>query len=730
MHTTARTRLRKFLSYVVSSTIALQVFGIALPTAAVHAAAGDLVINEVNWAGSVGNASDEWLELYNNSGATIDFSATPYTVEISDETNAVLGTITLGATVPNLANHQFLLVYNNPAGTTINAAAVANKFEPSSDFNLPNVPTNYRLLDSTLTEVDAIKPAGVGDPIPFEGSATATISSMERVNPTLPGTDPLSWRTSGTVGATFVASVEQFGTPGAANVALAAPTNNAFTPLNSVTLPSLPTLSGDTDALATSVVAKISKMGPVPGDTTQVFPVAASAYSGSLTLSAGRYQVAVAEVDAAGNRSAWANVAANAGMTEYNYVVLADTSAVTPPVVDPYDAVTNMPVASFTGTSVGNSEVDVLLNGEYYQTVTVAADAFSANVALVPNSVNTVDFISVDATGNVSTLVEAMVTHDSIAPLAVDTTKVLVSSNTPGTNDSLVGIAGAAEAMTTISFFKDAAATMPIGLPKVVNGDGSFSMLDLGDNLYGTVYMRLEDLAGNQSPLAMVENKISFVPVGGITIAATQVLQEQAKFTWNVVPGAVNYMVKYRAADGTFSTAMKLCSTGSVTCTPELTLINLTASKDYVLAVAAVDMYGNSSVYTEYNFKTADPIVVTAPTPEVTVTTAESPAKVVKKTTTRVQPSPTPVPTAQPTKSPEASGEVKSSTTEDSTNWTPWIILGVLAGIAALATLGYFYWFGGSAGEAALAAAAAAKEKSEKDAKESGKKPSGKEKRW
>jgi hypothetical protein len=529
----------------VSATVAIQAFGIFIPTSGVHAAAGDLIINELHWAGSTGNASDEWFELYNNSGAAIDFSVTPYSFEISDENNVVLETVALGASVPTLANHDYLVVYNNPVGTTLNATAIANEFAPATDFNLPNLATNYRLLDSALAEVDAIKPAGVGDPIPFEGTMVGVMSSMQRLGATSVGTNPLSWRTSNTVGVTFKTNVEQFGTPGTANVELEAPSNNVFSPLGSTELPVAPVLSGETDVLASDVLARITKMGPGSGLTTQIFPVAAMAYTDMLTLAAGRYQVDVAGLDSMGNRSAWAAVPADAMGTEFNYMVLADVSAVAVPVLDAFAPITNAPMTTFTGTSVGNTEVDVLLNGVYYQTVPVAADMFSVSVSHVPNSVNTVEFVSVDAAGMVSIPTSAVVTHDNIAPLAVDVTKVTVSSNAPGTNDSLIGLAGAAEGATSLKFFSNVAGTMQIGVTTTVNVDGSFSMLDLGDNMYGAVYMQLTDLAGNQSPMAMVLNPISFVPVGGITIQVAQVLENQAKFTWNVVPGAVNYMVKY-----------------------------------------------------------------------------------------------------------------------------------------------------------------------------------------
>ncbi|RLC79600.1 MAG: hypothetical protein DRJ03_23240, partial [Chloroflexi bacterium] len=39
---------------------------------ATTANAGDVVINEVAWMGTAANSSDEWIELYNTTGSSID----------------------------------------------------------------------------------------------------------------------------------------------------------------------------------------------------------------------------------------------------------------------------------------------------------------------------------------------------------------------------------------------------------------------------------------------------------------------------------------------------------------------------------------------------------------------------------------------------------------------------------------------------------------------------------
>jgi len=74
----------------------LMSIGLMIPRYCQAASPGDLVINEVAWMGTTISTSDEWIELYNPTGATIDLSG--WTIKASDLTPSInlLGTIAAG----------------------------------------------------------------------------------------------------------------------------------------------------------------------------------------------------------------------------------------------------------------------------------------------------------------------------------------------------------------------------------------------------------------------------------------------------------------------------------------------------------------------------------------------------------------------------------------------------------------------------------------------------------
>lgn len=709
---TTITRLKRaLLSYGLTVVLALGSTLMALPIQSAQAAAGDLTINEINWAGSFGLASDEWVELYNPAtGSVIDFTATPHTLELYDAADTLLDTITIGAGAPTLNPGEYLVIHNAVAGTTLDTSAPGVFFyEPASPFTLPNLATQYILKDDTATELDALKRTTPADPIPFEGQfgtseePTASMSREYAAGMPLPGDSLAAWRTSMTIGAHFTPTTVQYGTPGAENIEVTVPTNVMISPEGSSLLPADPVVSGDVTAGVTEVTLFIDQQGPTPSSTTQTLVPAAGSFSEAVTLTAGRYLLSVAALDAEGNQSPRTVVPAYAGDTEGQYVVITDSSSLPAPVLDPVPALTNQTAMAVTGTvDPLVVEVDVLLNGMYQQTVS-ATDVFAAVVFLAPNSINALQFIAVAADGTVSEMTEVMVEHDDIAPLAVDVDKVVVSANTPGTQDMITGQPGAAEGTTDLYVYADAALTKLIAGPEAVAVDGSFAAVGIGDNAYGKVYLVVRDAAGNASAAVEVVNPISFVAVNGIAPRLVEATETSARFEWNQVPGAVNYRIKYRLADGTFTSPITVCGMNGSDCVPAVTLSGLNAATHYVLAVAAVDAYGNQTPYVELSFATL--------TPPIEIEEVSAPIKV-----TRTQPSPVAREIEESGEQLEE-GEVKSTVDEVAeNNWTPWIVLAILLAVAILASLGYFYWFGGAAGAEALASAEASKERMQEKA--------------
>lgn len=741
---------RSVLSYGLIAMLAIQLATVGFPLPKVHAAAGDLIINEINWAGSSGRATDEWIELFNPMAAgspVVDFSVSPHTLELRDTADTLLQTIVIGGpSAPTLAPGEYLLIHNNVSGSTLETAAPGVKYyTPAVPFSsLPNEATQYILRDTLAAEVDAVKPATAGTPAPFAGKAetsTHPVASMERVyvgGVAGPGTSQSSWRSSRTLGVHFTVNTVQYGTPGTENVIVTAPVNTQVSPVGNITEPTSPTIAGTVATGIDSVTVFTDREGPVPTTATYNQAVSGTSFSITPALAAGRYTFQVSATDAMGNESERVDVLTYPGTEQHNYVVFAGASSVSTPVLGMVPVITNQATVTVSATTDASVvEMDVLRDGVYLQTVPVTSGVFSATLFLVPNTMNDLTFVAVEGSGAVSMPVTVQVTHDNIAPVAVDASRVDMRSNQPGTADTIEGMAGAAEAGTLLSMYSDALLMHQIGTTVTVPANGSFPLVNLGDNKYGQIYIRLVDLASNASVTTVITNKIAFEnPSNGIGVYAVSVSQTQAKLAWNPVDGAVNYRIKYRTANGTYSAAMSVCNSGVSSCPSEVTLINLQAGTAYVLAVAAVDAYGNEAPYTEFAFQTQQPVpaMTTVIPASATPDTEATPA-----VTRRVQSDPTPdtvvdpAPTTTPTPENEE-GEVKSTTEEVSQNWTPWIVLATLLGIAALATLGYFYWFGGAAGEAALASAQSAKERAEANAKKNGTEKSapkeGKDKRW
>jgi hypothetical protein len=99
------------------------VIRVPVGAAPLNANALDVIINEIAWAGTTGSAADEWIELYNNTGASVDL--TGWTL------NATSGTpsISLSGIIP--ANGYFLLERTDDTATSVTAdlfftGAIAN----------------------------------------------------------------------------------------------------------------------------------------------------------------------------------------------------------------------------------------------------------------------------------------------------------------------------------------------------------------------------------------------------------------------------------------------------------------------------------------------------------------------------------------------------------------------------------------------------------------------------
>lgn len=143
-----------------------------------------VIISEVAWAGTQAGSADEWIELYNASGAPIDLSG--WTLSIGDR-NVMLG----DAADPVLPAGGFFLLER-----TDDEAVADIPADLIYTGALSNGGAVLRLLDADGNEVDS---ANAGSEAGWAGGAagsdTPAYGSMERIDPSGPDT-PSNWRTN------------------------------------------------------------------------------------------------------------------------------------------------------------------------------------------------------------------------------------------------------------------------------------------------------------------------------------------------------------------------------------------------------------------------------------------------------------------------------------------------------------------------------------------------------
>jgi len=107
---------------------------------------GDVVINEVAWAGTADNSNDEWIELYNNTNQSIDLSGW----YIEDD-GVPSYTIASGVVAP----HGYFLIEDSELTiNNLNADAVIG-------LSLANAGDSLVLKNSTGMIVDSVNASGL-----------------------------------------------------------------------------------------------------------------------------------------------------------------------------------------------------------------------------------------------------------------------------------------------------------------------------------------------------------------------------------------------------------------------------------------------------------------------------------------------------------------------------------------------------------------------------------------
>ncbi|HEY71984.1 MAG TPA: DUF11 domain-containing protein [Thermoflexia bacterium] len=160
---------------------------------ATTANAGDVVINEVAWMGTAANSSDEWIELYNTTGSSIDIGN--WSIYGAD-TGVCLNFYDADGSITTTVPAHGYLIYanesdnvNDPAGTSI-----VDIWDTSIGMNNSS-PGQIILYDGPNCGGNTIDTANQNTGNWFAGDSGDT-RTMERKDPTDSGTDGSNWATN------------------------------------------------------------------------------------------------------------------------------------------------------------------------------------------------------------------------------------------------------------------------------------------------------------------------------------------------------------------------------------------------------------------------------------------------------------------------------------------------------------------------------------------------------
>lgn len=183
-------------------------------TPSTGASPGDVVINELMWAGSTVDSDDEWIELKNMTSSSIDLTGWQITKLVSSEQPML--TIASG-TIP--ANGYFLISKfdKESANSALNVTGLT-----SSGVGLRNSNLQIKLYKGSISPTNLVDTADDGSGLPLAGydnGLAGPRQSMSRKSTPGDGTSSANWYTDTTSNSTTYWDVADgnYGTPGGAN---------------------------------------------------------------------------------------------------------------------------------------------------------------------------------------------------------------------------------------------------------------------------------------------------------------------------------------------------------------------------------------------------------------------------------------------------------------------------------------------------------------------------------
>jgi beta-lactamase superfamily II metal-dependent hydrolase len=143
-------------------------------TDGIHSVAPQVVINEVAWSGTSSNSLDEWIELYNTTGSSINLTGWKIVDDSGAQTYNLSGTIA--------ANGYYLIERTSTATSVAGDLTVAG-------ISLANTGDTLELQDASSVRVDIVNSSGGA----WYAGATSGFYSMERKLATGGGSVSSNW---------------------------------------------------------------------------------------------------------------------------------------------------------------------------------------------------------------------------------------------------------------------------------------------------------------------------------------------------------------------------------------------------------------------------------------------------------------------------------------------------------------------------------------------------------
>jgi hypothetical protein len=152
--------------------------GLLLVISAGALAAPIVVLNEVAWGGTAAGGQDEWIELRNCTGATVDLAGWVLTIGESRIPLSVVVESTVEVRRSTIEPNGYLLLERTD-DTTVSDVAADIIFKGS----LVNSGADLTLMDAAGNIIDQVVCAGVGWPAGCGSEGDLPYATMERVDP-------------------------------------------------------------------------------------------------------------------------------------------------------------------------------------------------------------------------------------------------------------------------------------------------------------------------------------------------------------------------------------------------------------------------------------------------------------------------------------------------------------------------------------------------------------------